>query len=910
MEHYERLMGDVHVAVVARAVWERLPKAERPGGYADAQFVCVDVDTLCGFLAESFIDEDERARAAEFLGSAPALTEQVVALLQAEDPKWPQRNNDTSPITRSPLCADDLVGNRALRNTIQEHYDRIGQEMPEPPAVSTTAATAGGGAAAAQDQAAAGGGAAVQAAAQAAEPAAEHAVEILVLRYQRNHPQFDDGVTWPGDNAAGDAILQDLVDGHLSQEMFNRLWEHFDWDDAIEDYFEDLGIPVPHTAAAAAAQDQEPAAAAAEPEPELHAGDDAAVDEQRIAQLQEEMVAHQTAELAEKKAEIAEKDVHTKQRQLRIAASRTPGANKLGKRLCSSTSVAVVAVILSCATVRAQQPHWCSCIDCPKDYLCSPTGQPFCYIQDVHADGRHYNAWDADRLVSYVRAHVDNITVLECGCEWIHQLNSGLVMPPEVMYGCQRIARNWECDSSTWQCKLSQYGAIRSKATCDQSCVAPPAPEPAPPEPVPPIQGPTITFSCDVRGRTVTATATRDVTSPPNIELCLEWADRACDSDPGQTRCATAANPSVTLDPCRVVGRAGTDWSARYTYYTRIAGSDGFAVSRQTDTGRCRPVMKDNETDDTVVTIPGQLDGLTSLVSVLVYAQKFCFTAATGLRLDTHACLDGDGQPAPQGSDVGYKFWCNELDKVVIPHTCTWTSHTNGIATQFPIFVRNNTEPDLAAVYYEFVPDPSAPVGYSARTWVVLKEVQHVDRHNGTDTTVTLSGCNFTLGTIDSTLYKNCPQSSAYDSSCPPATSPLSCGADGHEEFTGDVTSDDRKCSCNAGYAPCGYKRYTTIGALFTTCKSYLGEPDGFTHGAGTRVCTKVLPVSLQGVYGAFSGETVLYMLAASAALVVAAVLLGWYIRHRRSTYVGLDSAEEYACKPKQHVAVGAPLSP
>lgn len=89
MEHYERLMGDVHVAVVARAVWERLPKAKRVGKYADAQFAVADVDTLCGFLAESLIDETERARATEFLGSAPALTEQVVSLLQTEDGKWP-----------------------------------------------------------------------------------------------------------------------------------------------------------------------------------------------------------------------------------------------------------------------------------------------------------------------------------------------------------------------------------------------------------------------------------------------------------------------------------------------------------------------------------------------------------------------------------------------------------------------------------------------------------------------------------------------------------------------------------------------------------------------------------------------------------------------------------------------------
>eukprot|EP01046_Picozoa_sp_COSAG06_P077093 COSAG06_NODE_24923_length_648_cov_0.903636_1_plen_135_part_10 len=89
MEHYERLMGDVHVAVVARAVWERLPKAERPGGYADAQFAVADIDTLCGYFAETFVDEAERARAAEFIKSAPALTEQVVTLLRTEDSKWP-----------------------------------------------------------------------------------------------------------------------------------------------------------------------------------------------------------------------------------------------------------------------------------------------------------------------------------------------------------------------------------------------------------------------------------------------------------------------------------------------------------------------------------------------------------------------------------------------------------------------------------------------------------------------------------------------------------------------------------------------------------------------------------------------------------------------------------------------------
>ena len=59
------------------------------------------------------------------------------------------------------------------------------------------------------------------------------------------------------------------------------------------------------------------------------------------------------------------------------------------------------------------------------------------------------------------------------------------------------------------------------------------------------------------------------------------------------------------------------------------------------------------------------------------------------------------------------------------------------------------------------------------------------------------------------------------------------------------------------------------------------------------------LLASVQGAHDTFSVETDVYMLAASATL-VAAVLLGQYIRHRRSTYVGLDSAEEDACKPKQ----------
>ena len=38
-----------------------------------------------GYFAETFVDEAERARAAEFIKSAPALTEQVVTLLRTED---------------------------------------------------------------------------------------------------------------------------------------------------------------------------------------------------------------------------------------------------------------------------------------------------------------------------------------------------------------------------------------------------------------------------------------------------------------------------------------------------------------------------------------------------------------------------------------------------------------------------------------------------------------------------------------------------------------------------------------------------------------------------------------------------------------------------------------------------------
>jgi hypothetical protein len=84
-------------------------------------------------------------------------------------------------------------------------------------------------------------------------------VQALALRYERDFPSFDDAVVSPGDGAAGDAILRDLANGDLSQDMFNKLWEYYEWDDYIEDYFEDGGYPVPYTGtpeeAAAAAED-------------------------------------------------------------------------------------------------------------------------------------------------------------------------------------------------------------------------------------------------------------------------------------------------------------------------------------------------------------------------------------------------------------------------------------------------------------------------------------------------------------------------------------------------------------------------------------------------------------------------------------------------------------------------------
>ena len=48
------------------------------------------------------------------------------------------RNHNTSPVTRNPLYADDLTENRALRNTIREHYERIGKELSPLPSTSSS----------------------------------------------------------------------------------------------------------------------------------------------------------------------------------------------------------------------------------------------------------------------------------------------------------------------------------------------------------------------------------------------------------------------------------------------------------------------------------------------------------------------------------------------------------------------------------------------------------------------------------------------------------------------------------------------------------------------------------------------------------------------------------------------------
>eukprot|EP01043_Picozoa_sp_COSAG02_P080425 COSAG02_NODE_19113_length_899_cov_2.142500_1_plen_54_part_00 len=45
MEQYRAMitkLGDVRVGAVARAMWERLPRAERPAAYVGAQFAVAD----------------------------------------------------------------------------------------------------------------------------------------------------------------------------------------------------------------------------------------------------------------------------------------------------------------------------------------------------------------------------------------------------------------------------------------------------------------------------------------------------------------------------------------------------------------------------------------------------------------------------------------------------------------------------------------------------------------------------------------------------------------------------------------------------------------------------------------------------------------------------------------------------
>ena len=89
MEHYAELMGEVHAAVVARAVWEHMPPANRPGEFADARFATLSVDELCTTGGEMLIDERESARAMAFIQSCPEGTARVVGLLTTEDPDWP-----------------------------------------------------------------------------------------------------------------------------------------------------------------------------------------------------------------------------------------------------------------------------------------------------------------------------------------------------------------------------------------------------------------------------------------------------------------------------------------------------------------------------------------------------------------------------------------------------------------------------------------------------------------------------------------------------------------------------------------------------------------------------------------------------------------------------------------------------
>jgi hypothetical protein len=92
MEHYHSMiaaLGGVHMGAVARAMWERLPQAERPAAYAGAQFVVAEIDTLCGAFGSCFMGEYEERVAARFIEEHPSRAAEVVSALQTEDPKYP-----------------------------------------------------------------------------------------------------------------------------------------------------------------------------------------------------------------------------------------------------------------------------------------------------------------------------------------------------------------------------------------------------------------------------------------------------------------------------------------------------------------------------------------------------------------------------------------------------------------------------------------------------------------------------------------------------------------------------------------------------------------------------------------------------------------------------------------------------
>ena len=92
MEQYRAMitkLGDVRVGAVARAMWERLPKAERPAAYAEAQFAAVEIGTLSGTFGECFMTESEEAKAIRFIDEHPSQAAEVVSALQTEDPKYP-----------------------------------------------------------------------------------------------------------------------------------------------------------------------------------------------------------------------------------------------------------------------------------------------------------------------------------------------------------------------------------------------------------------------------------------------------------------------------------------------------------------------------------------------------------------------------------------------------------------------------------------------------------------------------------------------------------------------------------------------------------------------------------------------------------------------------------------------------